>query len=142
MNRLFAAAALAPMFLVSGAFAQDAPEEAKKQLWCGTAMVAFFSAMPSDQLSPEEQKEAAGYIAGGKALIETGAQGYLAAGFTQEAIDKLKLELETGVMDEINADKAQYSFEECLPLLPQEDASSASSEASSEATDPSASSAM
>jgi hypothetical protein len=140
MNRLFAAVALAPMLLVSGAFAQDVPDEANKQLWCGTAMVAFFSAMPSDQLSPEEQVEAQGYIEGGKSLIDTGAQAALDAGVAQEAVDKLKLDLQTLVMEEINGDKASYSFEECLALLPPAD--EGSSEASSEATDPTASSAM
>lgn len=136
MKRLIAAAALTPMMLASGAFAQTVPEEVDMQLWCGTAMVLFFSNPPPD-LTPEEQKEAEGYIAGGTALLETVVQAHLDAGFTQEAIDAKKAEYETTVMQEITGDAATYSFEDCLALLPEADDTP-----SSGASDSSSSSAM
>lgn len=129
MKPLFAAAALAPLFLVSGAFAQTVSEDVTKQLWCGTALVAFFTNLPSEQLSDDEKAEAAGYVASGTALIEIAVQAHLDAGFTQEAVDKVQADLQPVVVQQIGDNTAPYSFEECLAILPAVEGGDATSSA-------------
>ena len=126
MKRLIAAAALAPVLLASGAFAQTVSDEVSKQLWCGTAMVLFFSSLPPD-LTEAEMAEAAGYVEGGKALLDIAIKGHLDAGFTQEQVDELAGALEPAVIEQIQSDTAQYSFEDCLAILPGQDGASDSS---------------
>ena len=85
MNRLIFALALAPALLTTAAFAQTAPADAEKQLWCGSAFVAAFSnpppGVPSDQLALAQQ-----YIDQGNTMISGAGQKYLDAGFTEEQL--------------------------------------------------------
>lgn len=131
MKRLLAASALTSFLLVPGAFAQTVTDEVDMQLWCGTAMVAFFTNAPPD-LSPEEQQEADGYIANGNDLLELAAAAHLEAGFTQAAFDAKKAEYTISVVAEIEGGTATHSFEDCLALVPEDDSGTASDAPSSE----------
>jgi len=118
MNRLIAFA-LASALLTSAAAAQTVSDDVSKQLWCGTAMQVAF-ANPPEGLSEEQLAEAAGYIAAGTVMIDTATQAHLDAGFTQDAVDKLKADLVTEVTPAVTgqADNAKYTFEECVALIP------------------------
>lgn len=118
MNRLIAFA-LASALLTSVAAAQTVSDDVSKQLWCGTAMTIAF-ANPPEGLSEDQLAEAAGYIQAGTVMIDTATQAHLDAGFTQEAIDKLKADLVAEVTPVVTgtAQDAKYSFEDCVALIP------------------------
>lgn len=134
MNRLIAAAAILPALLASGAQAQSVTDEVTMQLWCGTAMVVAFS-NPPPGVTDEQLAEAQGYIDAGKELIEIAMQAHLDAGFTQEAADKIKADIVPVVTGQVMGDgaDADYSFEDCLAILPGQDAAGASADPSSSA---------
>ena len=92
MNRLIAALALTPALFTTGAFAQTVSEDVTKQLWCGIAMITAF-ANPPEGLPEAQLAEAKGYFDGGLVLISDAEQAHIDAGFTQEAVDKLKTDL-------------------------------------------------
>jgi hypothetical protein len=119
MNRLIAAAAILPALLATGAVAQTVTDEVTKQLWCGTAMVTFFS-NPQPGVTDEELAQAQAFVDAGTTLIQTAVQGYLDAGFTQEAADKAKADMVPVVTEEVGGtgENAQFTFEECLAILP------------------------
>jgi hypothetical protein len=130
MNRLILALALTPALLVTAASAQTVSDDVSKQLWCGSAMVAAFSNPPSEGVTQEQLDQAKIYVDGGNQLIELASQAHLDAGFTQEALDKLKAEIveEVTVVVTGTGEGAKYSFEECEAILPAAtDASSSSS---------------
>lgn len=119
MNRLILALALAPALLTTAAFAQTAPADAEKQLWCGSAFVAAFSSpppgVPSDQLALAQQ-----YIDQGNGMIDDAGQKYLNAGFTEEQLTKVKADLKDEVTKVVTGDGAgaKYTFEDCQALMP------------------------
>ena len=133
MNRLIFALALTPALFATGAFAQTVSPDVTKQLWCGTALVTAF-ATPPEGLTAEQIAEAKGFYDGGVKLLEDATQAHLDAGFTQEAVDKLKVDLVAEVTPVVSGEvqDAAYSFEDCVALLPAADgASSAPADASS-----------
>ena len=134
MKRLIAAAAVLPALFATGAFAQSVTDEVTMQLWCGTAMVVAFS-NPPPGLTPEQLAEAQTYVDAGSALIETAVQAHLDAGFTQEAADKIKTDIVPVVTDQVmgGGAEAQFTFEECLAILPGLDAAAPSAETPSSA---------
>jgi len=119
MNRLILALAVAPALFSTAAFAQTAPADAEKQLWCGSAFVAAFSnpppGVPSDQLTLAQQ-----YIDQGNGMINGAGQKYLDAGFTEEQLTKVKADLITEVTAAVsgNGGNAKYTFEDCKALMP------------------------
>jgi hypothetical protein len=119
MNRLIAAAAILPALFATGAAAQTVTEEVTKQLWCGTAMVAFFSNAGPD-LTAEQLAEAQQFVQAGTELIQIAVQAHLDAGFTQEAADKAKADMVPVVTEQVGGtgETAQFTFEECLAILP------------------------
>lgn len=119
MNRLIAAAAVLPALFATNAFAQTVSEEVSKQLWCGTAFVVFFST-PAPDLTPDQLAEVQAYVDAGNALIAIAVQGYVDAGFTQEAADKAKVDIVAVVTEQVSGDgsTAQYGSEECFAILP------------------------
>lgn len=119
MNRLFAAAAILPALLATGASAQTVSDDVAMQLWCGTAMVIAFSNPPPD-VTPEQLAEAQAYVDAGTALVAIAVQGHLDAGFTQEAADKAKADIVPVVTEQVmgGGAEAAYSFEDCLAILP------------------------
>ncbi|HZY67498.1 MAG TPA: hypothetical protein VFE52_02860 [Devosia sp.] len=138
MNRLLAAAAALPMLLASGAFAQSVSDDVNKQLWCGTAMVVAFG-NPPPGLTPEQLTEAQGYVDAGNQLIDQAVQAHIDAGFTAEEANRIKEDMVPTVSVQVmgNGENAQYTFEECLAILPTQPAGpdgGASSELSGESS--------
>lgn len=128
MHRLIAAAAVLPALLATGAVAQSVTDEVSMQLWCGTAMVVAFSSPPPD-VTEDQLAEAQAYVDAGAELIEIAMQAHLDAGFTQEAADKIKADIVPVVTEQVmgSGEDAQFTFEECLAILPGMEADAASS---------------
>ena len=120
MHKLILALGLVPALFTTAAFAQTAPDDAQKAMWCGTAFVAAFKAAPSDATS-EQLAQAQTYIDAGNKMIADATQAYLNAGFTEEQVTKVKADLVTQVQPVVTGDGsgAKYSFEDCAALLPQ-----------------------
>ena len=119
-------------------FAQDAPEGAYRDLWCG---IAFISAMKDAPFSEEDvaAARAAGdtateeqlgliaqadmrdqFVTGGTALVDKATASYKGAGFTDDTFGTVRTELEPKVMAQImgSGEGAEFQFEECASLLP------------------------
>jgi hypothetical protein len=129
MNRLIIALALTPALFVTGASAQSVTDDVTKQLWCGTALSVAF-ATPPDGLTAEQATEAQGFLDGGTGLLETATKAHLDAGFTEEAVNKLKADLVAEVTPVVTGEvqEAKFTFEECIAILPAApDAASSSS---------------
>ena len=134
MKRLIAAAAVLPALLATGALAQTVTDEVTKQLWCGTAMVVAFSDPPPG-ITDEQLAEAQGYVEAGTELVEIAIKAHLDAGFTQEAADKIKADIVPVVTEQVMGagSNAQFTFEECLAILPGMETDASSAETSSSA---------
>ena len=134
MKRLIAAAAVLPALLATGALAQTVTDEVTKRLWCGTAMVVAFSDPPPG-ITDEQLAEAQGYVEAGTELIEIAIKAHLDAGFTQEAADKIKADIVPVVTEQVMGagSNAQFTFEECLAILPGMETDASSAETSSSA---------
>lgn len=133
MKRLIAAAMLTSALFATGAQAQTVTDEVTMQLWCGTAMVVAFSDAPPDATA-DQLAQAQSFIEAGTALIEAAIQAHLDAGFTQEAADKIKADLVPVVRDQVTgAVEAQFTFEECLAILPAQDTDAPSDQSTSSA---------
>ncbi|RYE09160.1 MAG: hypothetical protein EOP22_10470 [Hyphomicrobiales bacterium] len=118
MNRLIAFA-VASALLTTGAFAQTVSDDVTKQLWCGTALSVAFGS-PPEGVTEEQLAQAQSFIDGGAVLTDNATQAHLDAGFTQEAVDKVKADLLAEVTPVVtgNGEGARYSFEDCIALLP------------------------
>jgi hypothetical protein len=121
MFRSISVAAAASLLLVSAAHAQSVSDDVTKQLWCGTAFVVAYGSVPSDA-DPALLADVKTYTDAGNGLIDQATQAHLDAGFTQEAVDKIKADLVAEitpiVVDGGDASKAKFTFEECLAILP------------------------
>jgi hypothetical protein len=120
MKRLIAAAALTPVLLASGAFAQSVTDEVAMQLWCGTAFTIAFGGEPPEELSADELAQGKAFFDGGTQMIVVAEKAHLDAGFTQDAIDQLKADLIAEVTPVVTgeAQDAKYTFEDCMAILP------------------------
>jgi hypothetical protein len=133
MKRLIAAAVLSSALLATGALAQTVTDDVTKQLWCGTAMVVAFS-NPPPEVTPEQLAEAQKFVDAGTALIEIAVKAHVDAGFTQDAADKAKADIVPAVTEQVGgAAAAQFTFEECLAILPGQETDAPSAEPSSSA---------
>lgn len=116
MKRLFAAAAL--LLAAGPALAQDAPDAAQKDLWCGLAFGIVAAEAPSD--ATEEQKAIVKQFAdGGQMLVDRAKAAHLQNGYTEETFAAYVEALKADVTIQVNAtDKSTpYSFEECSALI-------------------------
>jgi len=132
MKRLIVAAALTPMLLASGAFAQTVTDEVAMQLWCGTAFTIAFGGEPPEDLSDEEVAQGRAFYDGGQQLIAIAEQAHLDAGFTQEAMDQIRLDLVAEVTPVVagEAQDTKFTFEDCIAILPPPDGGTAPSSSS------------
>lgn len=116
MKRLLA---LLPAVLISTtALAQEAPEAAKKDLWCGIAFNIVAADIPSD--ATDEQKAVVKqFTEGAVMLIDRATAAHLEAGYDEAGFATYKAEREAQVTAQVNmtGDQADYSFEECSALL-------------------------
>ena len=119
MNRHIAVFALTSALLTSGAYAQTVSDDVTKQLWCGTALITAFG-NPPEGIPAEQLAEAKGFYDGGVVLIAAAEKAHLDAGFTQEAVDKVKTALVAEVTPVVSgaAQDARFTFEDCLAILP------------------------
>lgn len=110
---------LPALLLSSAALAQTAPDAAKKDLWCGTALGLAFGS-PPEGTPAEEIARVKPYLDGGVMLVERASAAYKTAGFSDEQLAGIRADLEPVITEQINAtaDKADYSFEDCTALLP------------------------
>ena len=120
MIRLIAAAAVLSSLFVTGASAQTVSEDVSKQLWCGTAMLVAFQEVP-EGLTEEQIAEALSFVERGQALVDQAVQAHVDAGFSQEQADQAKADIVPVVTAQVMGDgsTAQYTFEECLEILPE-----------------------
>jgi hypothetical protein len=134
MKRLIAAAALTSALIATGAQAQTVTDEVTMQLWCGTAMVIAFSNPPAE-VTEAQLAEAQAFVEAGTALVEIAVKAHVDAGFTQEAADKAKADMVPVVTAQVlgGGEDAQFSFEECLAILPGMETDDPSAESSSSA---------
>lgn len=136
MNRLLALIPAA--ILSSAALAQDAPEGAYQQLWCGIAFSSVAGSAPfsaddvasaraaGDAATPQQQEiiafddMATELTANGVTLVDAASAAYLEAGFTAEAFAGIRADLEPGIAEAIAGpgDDAEFSFEDCIALVP------------------------
>lgn len=138
MKRLVA---LVPALLLAlPALAQEAPEGAYKNLWCGIAFSGTAAMMPALPEADVAAARAAGDAAteeqtalveqadmielfrtGGEGLIAQATEAYKGAGFTDEQFTAVQTELKPKVETQIQGpgDAAEFTYEQCLEVLPQ-----------------------
>ncbi len=137
MNRLLI---LAPALLFAmPALAQEAPEAAYKDLWCGIAFGYAIQQAPNAAPADLEAARAAGDQAtqeqidmiaqddmiqnlttGGAGLVERATAAYQEAGFTDEQFATVQTELGPKVEGQVSGsgDEAEFGFDDCFALLP------------------------
>jgi hypothetical protein len=122
MFRLIPAVAVASALLVSAAQAQTVGDDVTKQLWCGTALVVAYGSVPADIDDPQLLADVKTFTDAGNGLIDQATQAHLDAGFTQEAVDKIKADLVVEITPIVteggDPSKAAYTFEDCIAILP------------------------
>lgn len=116
MKRLMA---LVPAVLFSTvALAQEVPEAARMDLWCGIAFNVVAADTPPD--ATEEQKAVVRqFTDGAQLLIDRATTAHMAAGFDEEGFAAYKAEREARVAAQLSmtGEQADYSYEECSALL-------------------------
>lgn len=116
MNRLIFALALVPAFLATGAQAQTVGEDVSKQLWCGQALSYLYGSISS--VPPDQQPMLDAVLVGVGKMVDAAAQSYLDAGFTEEAVTKIKADLTTEVTAVISQQaQGKYGQDECMALM-------------------------
>src|SRR6218665_53975 len=105
--------------LATPAFAQEAPEAAYKDFWCGTAFSSLAGMLPPDA-AEEDRALAASYTDGGAALLARAMAAYAEAGFTEEQISTTQTELSGTVIEQVSGtgESAEFTFDECAAVLP------------------------
>lgn len=116
MKRLLA---LVPaVLLTTSAFAQEAPEAAKKDLWCGIAFGILSADVPAD--AAEETKVMVQKFADGSVmLIERATAAHLEAGFDEASFATHKAEREAHVAANMAGPEPDYDYkyEDCTVLI-------------------------
>jgi outer membrane protein W len=117
MHKLIFALALAPALAATAVQAQTAPDDAAKALWCSEAFTVLFasekSTVPADQMDQFNL-----YVAAVGKVMDKASQDYLAAGFTQAQLDKVKTDLVAEVTPAVTTGAAgKYGPGDCNPLL-------------------------
>lgn len=117
MKKLALALALAPVLLATGAKAQTVSDDVAKTLWCAEAFTVLFESQKA-QVPPDQMAEFNAYVDGTKAMEAKAVADYLAGGFTQDQVDKLKTDLVTEVTPVVTTGaKGKFGPDDCNPLL-------------------------
>jgi hypothetical protein len=111
-------AAIPALLLSTGVFAQDVPEDSKKDLWCGLAFGIVSADVPAD-VTPEQQTIIDQYKTGGEGLVAKAKAVHLESGYTEETYATYEATLKEDVRTQVSSTEntAAYSFEECSALL-------------------------
>jgi len=117
MHKLILALAILPALAATGARAQTVAADVSEALWCSEAFTVLFanekSAVPAEQMDQFNL-----YVAAAGKLMDKANQDYLAAGFTQDQIDKLKTDLVVEVTPAVTTGaQGKYGPDDCNPLL-------------------------
>ena len=118
--------AVALVLIVSScatALAQEVPQAAQMDMWCGTAFVLMTREAPADA-GAEKLAEARVFAEGGQRLIDRAIPIYLESGYTDDALallrDKLGASIDRAINGAGNAmEDAAYSFQDCSALIGQ-----------------------
>lgn len=116
MKRLLA---LAPALLLSTAvFAQEVPEAARKDLWCGIAFGIISADIPADE-TEENKAMAKEFAEGSVMLIDRASAAHVEAGYTDTSFAAYKAEQEAKVSANMSGPEAdyEYKYEDCATLL-------------------------
>lgn len=109
------------LFAASAALAQEVPQQAQMDLWCGTALKLMAGEAPADAAA-ENLAEAKSYADGGQRLVDRAIPIYLESGYTDAALKSVLARLEADVDRAINGtgnamEDADYSFQDCSALI-------------------------
>jgi hypothetical protein len=111
------------VLLPAVALAQEVPEEARMDLWCGTAFQLMTRDTPADA-TPQKLAVTAAFAEGAKRLIDRALPIYLERGYSDRALAELRSKLEDSVGRIVNGstragEEAAYSFQDCSALIGQ-----------------------
>lgn len=115
----FLALTLAP----TASLAQDVPEQARMDIWCGTAFELMTRDAPADA-TPEKLASAKVYADGGQLLIQRAIPIYLESGYSDAALADYRADLDDSIGRIVNgsaraSDDRAYSFQDCSALIGQ-----------------------
>ena len=105
------------------AIAQEVPDEAQMDMWCGTAFELMTRDAPADA-TPEKLASAKVYADGGALLLQRALPIYLESGYSDEALAKYRSDLEDSIGRVVNgstraSDDTAFSFQDCSALIGQ-----------------------
>lgn len=116
MRRLLA---LVPAVLLSTvALAQEVPEAARKDLWCGLAFGVIAADVPADA-SDEDKALAKQFADGSVMLIDRATAAHLEAGYDEAGFATYKAEQVAHVEANMGGpqEEVDYKYEDCAPLI-------------------------
>lgn len=116
MKRLLA---LVPAVLFStAALAQEVPEAAKMDLWCGIAFGVIAADVPADA-SDEDKALAKQFADGSVMLIDRATAAHMEAGYDETSFATYKTEQEAHVQANMGGpqEEVDYKYEDCAPLI-------------------------
>lgn len=106
------------VLFATGAMAQQVPDDAVRDLWCGIAFGIVSGSAPTD-VNEDQKAIIQAYADGGLLLIDRSKAVHLQNGYTEDSFAARLDSLAADVTTQVNAtdNSAQYSFEECSALL-------------------------
>ncbi len=116
MNRLLAL--LPALLLPAAVLAQDVPEAARKDLWCGIAFGIIAADLPADA-SAENKAIGEQFAGGSETLVARAATAHIEAGYSEAAFAAYKAEQDAAVAANMSGPQADYaySYEDCATLI-------------------------
>jgi hypothetical protein len=104
--------------IATSAIAQEAPDESKKDLWCGLAFGIVSADAPQDA-DPATKAMVEQFRDGGLKLVEQAKAVHLESGYTEETYTAYVTTLTEDIRKQVTEtpDSALYSFEDCRVLL-------------------------
>lgn len=105
------------------ALAQDVPQPAQMDMWCGTAFALMTRDAPADATAGK-LASAKVYADGAEMLVQRAIPIYLESGYSDEALAAYREKLEASIDRIVNGsgptnDDAAYSFQDCSAMIGQ-----------------------
>lgn len=109
---------LPALLLPTAVVAQEVPDTARKDLWCGIAFGIISAEAPADA-SDGDKVLLQQFAEGSTMLIERATSAHLAAGYDTAGFAAYKAEQEQVVADNMGGPEADYAFkyEDCAALI-------------------------
>jgi hypothetical protein len=116
-------AIIALTLLPLAAQAQEVPDEAQMDMWCGTAFDLMTRDAPADA-NAEKAARTKLYADGAHLLLQRAIPIYLESGYSDAALAAYRADLEASVGHVVNGtgragDDNAYSFQDCAALIGQ-----------------------